>query len=141
MKNILNLSTISLKPIFMSLAILFTTGVSFPNHFEKVVSASYPNGQTYRIVPNIYPYEISEKEYDVPELPLEYNGKKVIDVKVEPFCNGNIFLNVRVDKDTNNYFFVNAASPKPKEVQKPQTDDLTGEESPSKSELCGCLLI
>lgn len=46
MKNILNVNKISLKPIFMSLAILFTAGVSFPNHFEKVASASYSDSQT-----------------------------------------------------------------------------------------------
>ncbi len=41
MKNILNVNKISLKPIFMSLAILFAVGVSVPNSFEKVVSASF----------------------------------------------------------------------------------------------------
>lgn len=46
MKNILNVNKISLKPIFMSLVILFTTGVSFPHSFEKVVSASYLDSQT-----------------------------------------------------------------------------------------------
>ncbi len=46
MKNILNLSTISLKPIFMSLAILFTAGVSFPYSFEKSADASHSSSQT-----------------------------------------------------------------------------------------------
>lgn len=46
MKNILNVNKISLKPIFMSLAILFAVGVSIPHYFEKSVEASNQSSQT-----------------------------------------------------------------------------------------------
>lgn len=60
MKNILNVNKISLKSIFMSLAIVFAIGASFLHFFEKVVNASYSDDFIEKKVPNddsVYPLD------------------------------------------------------------------------------------
>ncbi len=77
MKNILNVNKISLKPIFMSLAILFTIGASSPHFFEKVVNASYSDSQTLKI----------EEEEEVPDSDDDGSNNNNAIVKEEKDAN------------------------------------------------------
>ncbi len=120
MKNILNVNKISLKPIFMSLAILFTAGISFPYSFEKVVSASYSDEQTIdentedqnwngipegryavtllnhdkctvkRIDVLEWPFGFDTDKFDVPELPEKSHGYPRQGIYVREDLNGSI---------------------------------------------------
>ncbi len=68
MKNILNVNKISLKPIFMSLAILFAVGVSVPHSFEKVASASHSDSQIFEEDPDgDGDFIIIEEEEEAPD--------------------------------------------------------------------------
>lgn len=113
MKNVLNATRISLRPIFMSLAILFTAGVSLPNSFEKVVSASYPSN----LIPNKHPYGISEKTYDVPKLPnKDKNGLSIVSVSAKRLPTREILIFGYHDDGSS--IFLGTATPK----QKVKTD-------------------